>query len=184
MNLINRANEYACVAHDSIGQLRKYTGEPYWYHTERVAYLVSLVTMDEVMIAAAHLHDVIEDVVPVNADYTIKKMRKELGDKVIDLVLELTDISTPADGNREARKKIDREHYRNSSPEAQTIKLADLIDNTQSIVDHDVNFAKVYLQEKNLLLGFLAKGDETLFHLATKTLEMGFNRVYLNEKNN
>jgi hypothetical protein len=40
--------------------------------------------------------------------------------------------------------------------------LADLIDNTKSIVEFDPNFAIVYLKEKQLLLEVLTKGDATL----------------------
>ena len=53
-----------------------------------------------------------------------------------------------------------------ATPEAKTIKLADLIDNTKSIVEHDPRFAKVYLEEKRLLLEVLKDGDETLWQQA------------------
>lgn len=67
----------------------------------------------------------------------------------------LTDVSRPEDGNRAARKKLDREHLAKATPEVKTIKLADLIHNTESIVAHDPKFAEVYLEEKRALLSVL-----------------------------
>ncbi len=52
--------------------------------------------------------------------------------------------------------------------EAQTIKLADLISNTRSIMEHDEAFAKTYLVEKRLLLEVMDKGDATLMAEARK----------------
>ena len=38
---IAAARAFARAAHDSIGHKRKYTGDPYWTHTERVAAIVA-----------------------------------------------------------------------------------------------------------------------------------------------
>jgi hypothetical protein len=46
---------------------------------------------------------------------------------------------------------------RSVSPRAKTIKLADMIDNTFSIVERDPAFAKVYLAEKAALLSAVAR---------------------------
>ena len=82
-------------------------------------------------------------------------------------------LANASDGNREARKKIDREHIAKASPEAKTIKLADLIHNTQSIVRHDPGFAKIYLAEKELLLKVLKEGNEEMYGIAVSFLEEG-----------
>lgn len=141
------------------GQLRKYTNTPYYLHPGAVAQIVKTVPHTPEMVAAAWMHDTLED---TNA--TESEMRIEFGDQVTELVLWLTDVSKPSDGNRAARKLIDREHTRKASPEAKTIKLADLIDNSVSIVEHDPDFAKVYLAEKRLLLDeALREGDATLW---------------------
>ncbi len=52
----------------------------------------------------------------------------------------------------------------------QTIKVADLIDNTKSIVPHDKDFAKVYLAEKDVLLQSLTDADVELWATAYKQL--------------
>jgi hypothetical protein len=80
----------------------------------------------------------------------------------------MTDISQPQDGNRATRKAIDREHTARAPAEAQTIKLADLISNSKSIMKHDPAFAKTYLEEKRLLLEVMTKGDKGLHELASK----------------
>jgi hypothetical protein len=78
----------------------------------------------------------------------------------------LTDVSKPEDGNRAERKALDREYIANATPDAKTIKLADIISNCSSIIKHDPEFAKVYLEEKRLLLEVLTEGDERLLALA------------------
>lgn len=153
--LINKAKSVATAAHASIGQVRKYTGDSYIVHPERVAYLVSLATSNENMIAAAWLHDVLEDVTPINPVFNREFIEEETNKEVAKLVVELTDISKPSDGNRAIRKKIDRNHIKGISPQAKVIKLADLIDNTKDILRHDKDFAKVYITEKRLLLPHL-----------------------------
>jgi (p)ppGpp synthase/HD superfamily hydrolase len=95
----------------------------------------------------------------------------EFGKQVAALVADLTDVSRFEDGNRQARKCIDREHTAKASPDAKTIKLADLIDNTRSIVAHDPDFAKVYLGEKRQLLKVLREGDPVLWKLAFDLVE-------------
>jgi (p)ppGpp synthase/HD superfamily hydrolase len=93
---------------------------------------------------------------------SIELIRKEFGSEVSDLVGWLTDVSRPEQGNRAVRKAIDRAHTAAAPAEAQTVKLADLIANTRSIVAHDEAFAKVYLAEKRQLLEVMTKGDSRL----------------------
>lgn len=159
LKLEDKATVFATKAHE--GQVRKYTGEPYINHPCEVVEIVRSVSHNEFMLAAAWLHDVVEDT-PV----TLWEIWKEFGFHVACLVEELTDISKPEDGNREVRKAVDRLHTANASPSAKTIKLADLISNTGSIVEFGKGFAKIYLAEKRLLLDFLQEGDEKLWKQA------------------
>lgn len=55
------AMRVATAAHEGIGQVRKYTGEPYINHPAAVAELVSSVPHTPEMLAAAWLHDTVED---------------------------------------------------------------------------------------------------------------------------
>lgn len=147
------------------GQLRKYTGLPYTTHLETVFHLVKSVSHDDFMLCAALLHDVLED-----TECTRNYIVAACGEDVACLVSELTDISKKEDGNRAARKKIDREHAAVASPRAQTIKIADIISNIRDVEKHDPEFAKVYLPEKRLVLDVLTAGDRTLWNIANELL--------------
>lgn len=160
-NLVNRAREFATKAHGAINQKRHYTNEPYIQHPEAVAQLVGSVPHTPAMKAAAWLHDVVED-----TGVTLLEIRSHFGMEVELLVDFLTDQSKPSDGNRAKRKAIDREHIARAPREAKTIKLADLIDNARNIQTFDPDFAKVYMQEKRLLLEVLKDGDESLWQIA------------------
>lgn len=146
------------------GQKRKYTGEDYIVHPLAVAKLVSQCQEATTnMIIASILHDTVED-----CNVTLKEIEIRFGQRVSELVEMLTDVSKPEDGNRETRKRIDREHTAKAHSDAKTIKLADLIDNTKSIVEHAPDFAKVYLAEKRLLLEVLTTGDRRLWEMANE----------------
>jgi len=158
---IDKALVFATAAHAAVGQVRKYTGEPYIVHPIEVASIVKSVPHTEAMICAALLHDVLED-----TKVTVDLLRQEFGDEVTDLVLWLTKVSTEEDGNRAYRKELDREYLRQAPCDAQTVKLADLIANSDSIVEHDPDFAVVFMEELELLLETLWGGDTTLWTLA------------------
>lgn len=161
---LEAAIDIAARAHE--GQLRKYTGEPYIVHPFAVAGLVRSVSDDEDLFVAALLHDVVED-----TQVTLGFIRGVFGHRIGDLVGGLTDVSEPEDGNREVRKGLDRLHTAQQSADVHTIKLADLIDNTKSIVAHDPNFAEVYMKEKKLLLEVLKDGDQMLWALAKQYVD-------------
>jgi (p)ppGpp synthase/HD superfamily hydrolase len=161
MEIVEKARVFATAAHAAAAQLRKYTNEPYIVHPRDVARIVGTVPHSYEMLAAAWLHDVVED-----TGVTIEIIRAEFGDDVATLVGWLTDVSRPEQGNRSTRKAIDRAHTAMAPAEAQTIKLADLISNCTSIKEHDADFAKVYFEEKRLLLEVLTKGDRELLDKA------------------
>ncbi len=163
--LIQRAIHFATRAHERIDHRRKYTGKPYTDHLSEVARITASVTDDEAMIAAAWLHDAVED-----TPATIDDIEREFGPEVAGLVRALTDVSKPSDGNRAERKAIDRAHLAQACGRAQTIKLADLIDNCQDITRHDSRFAGTFLEEMDALLEVLDKADPTLMKRARKTL--------------
>tara|TARA_B100000989_G_scaffold79073_1_gene56334 strand:+ start:2007 stop:2522 length:516 start_codon:yes stop_codon:yes gene_type:complete len=152
MELINKALKFSTAAHAAVNHKRKYTGEDYIVHPIAVSNIVKENGGTEDMIAAALLHDTVED-----TKVTREQIAEEFGWKVFKLVVELTDVTKPEDGNREIRKAIEAKRLGMASKEAQMIKLADLIDNTKSIFEHDPKFAKVYRQEKINLLEAMDK---------------------------
>ncbi|MEO0828837.1 MAG: hypothetical protein AAFY03_00050 [Pseudomonadota bacterium] len=76
-------------------------------------------------------------------------------------------------GNRAARKAAEAQRLSQISPDAQTIKYADLISNTNSIVERDKGFAKVYLAEKDAILKVMRDGNPELLKAALISLEIG-----------
>lgn len=160
--LITKAQDFAIARHGS--QKRKYTYEPYWYHLRNVAEIVESVGTPSETIAAAWLHDVLED-----TDTGYGELVELFGKAIAKTVLDLTDFA--GEGNRALRKAMDRDRLAQSSADAQSIKLADLIDNTSSIVDYDRKFAAVYLAEKEALLPCLGKGDPILHQSAMEVLK-------------
>lgn len=170
--LVMSARAFAIQAHDAIGQRRRYCGSPYWIHPQAVAERVATVTDDPTMIAAAWLHDVLEDT-PVS----VQQLRGEFGERVTGLVLDLTNVSSYNDGNRAIRKQIDREHTARAHPDAKTIKLADVIDNVCAIAERDPGFARIYLYEKALQLHVLREGNSALFQQARYLVLDGMQRL-------
>lgn len=154
MDIVEKARIFATAAHAAVGQKRKYSGDDYIVHPARVADMVTEAGGSPQMIAAAWLHDVIEDTA-----VTGPQILSEFGPTVFKFVLELTDTSKPEDGNRATRKAIDARRLSFASPEAQEIKLADLIDNSQDIVHNDPSFARVFLKEKAQLLEVMTRAN-------------------------
>ncbi len=167
--MLDTAVTMAARAHD--GQRRKYTGEPYITHClEVVSILMRHGIKDKGdgrnMLAAAMLHDVMEDT-PLDYRWMLSFLRcygDDNASRVCTLVRELTEPERQ--GNRATRKAVEAQRLSMVSPEAQTIKYADLISNTSSITQHDPDFARIYLQEKWNILKVMRAGDETLLNYA------------------
>ncbi|BBG31073.1 HD domain-containing protein [Zymobacter palmae] len=164
--LIERARTFATAAHAAIDQRRKYTDDPYIVHPQRVAERVASVPHTPDMIAAAWLHDVVEDTA-----VTIEEIQREFGDDVAVLVAGLTDVSRLEDGNRKVRKAIDHAHSAQQSPACKTVKLADLIDNSITIRRYGKGFARIFMDEMAISLPGLKEGDPTLYAEACAIVE-------------
>lgn len=167
-SLEEQARRFATEIHAAAGQRRKYTDEPYIVHPAAVVELVRSVTDDENMLAAAWLHDTVED-----TRATLEDIAQQFGDEVAGLVGMLTDKKQPQAKNRAARKVAHFRHTADASPAAQTIKLADIIDNTRAIVQYDPHFARVYLVEKQVQITLLREGSAELWRQAQVIIEQG-----------
>lgn len=167
MNKIKRALEFATIAHGE--QKRKYTNEPYINHPIAVSKIVEELGVHEDIICAALLHDVVED-----TDKTIQDIEESFGVVIARIVEDLTDVYTSeafSNIRRKERKQLECYRLSKASGNAKTIKLADLIDNTSSIVEYDKSFAKVYLNEKEEMLKVLSGGDPSLMIRALQILK-------------
>lgn len=166
MDTAFKAMEFAAEAHRT--QLRKYTHTPYVEHLAEVAGIVSTVTdyaeavvPARVMIAVAWLHDTVGDT-PTELD-TLHAM---FGSMVSRGVGMLTDTPVRPGENRAHRKAADRLRLSRAEGWIQTIKVADLISNSKSIMQFDAKFGALYLEEKRLLLEVLKDADPRLVTIA------------------
>jgi (p)ppGpp synthase/HD superfamily hydrolase len=151
-------------------QRRKYTGNPYVDHLAEVAGIIATVptggpVFQDYMIATAWLHDCVED-----QGVTETTLFERFGWAVTHAVLALSDMEV---GNRAVRKAASRVRLAAAPAWVQTIKCADLISNTSSIVEHDRKFAAVYLEEKRLLLDVMTRADPRLVAIARAQTQAG-----------
>lgn len=151
MSIIDKAKHFAFKHHQ--GQDRKYNGMPYISHPERVARKISTHPFaGDNLIAAAWLHDTIEDCEYVSAD----TIEQEFGEHIARIVIELTNTSKCLTHlSRSERKELDRCRLEYASQSAKLIKLADRIDNLHDMRLAPEKFAKLYRKESLLLLGVL-----------------------------
>lgn len=152
--LTQRAFQVALAAHE--GQVRKYTMTAYVIHPMRVARAVVKATDDDVLTAAALLHDVVEDT-PV----TLEQIDGAFGYEVARLVNGVTTAGR-YQGNRDERKRQELDQLKKSSPGVQSIKLADIADNCRDLVALDPRFAEVYLPEKMAQILAMTDGNKML----------------------
>lgn len=179
------------------GQNRNYTNEPYYTHLWAVAEIIYSIGGNQWMICVALCHDLFE-----NTDCTEKMLRaklRELGFShlgirfIIKGVNFLTDYFTKErfpTMNRAMRKEKEAKRLWNIPAVFQTIKYADLIDNTNSIMEHDPKFAETYLEEKKFILSGMVKGQPDLLSAcrflifaaqSKKITSTGFSENFLKE---
>ena len=172
--ILNKIIEFTDQAHGT--QTRKYTPDKYIVHPVRVMETCSQYTDLLPLLSAAIMHDVLEDTATSKND--ILNFLKDLMNEndrnyIIQLVVELTDVYVKKDFptlNRYTRKKMELERLRKISADAQTIKYADIIDNSREIPQHDPSFAGRYLKECCEILLALDKGHPQLREKAIETV--------------
>src|SRR5579871_5271128 len=99
--LITRAFEFAAQAHD--GQLRR-SGQEFIHHPWGVAKILAGLRMDEPTIAAALLHDTVED-----TGIEIADIETEFGEEIAELVEGVTKLTRV---QFQSREQADAENYR------------------------------------------------------------------------
>jgi len=125
MTLIEKARALATVAHE--GQVRKVDKSPYIDHPRAVAQIVQDAGGSEIAVAAAYVHDVLEDTA-----VTEEQLRAELGDEVVHTVRALTEDKSLA---WEERKQKYCDVVRNAPRDAQLVSLADKIHNARCVIE-------------------------------------------------
>lgn len=158
MQLEQRARSFAIAAHARVEHVCRYTGEPYIVHPARVVELLHSVQHTECMRAAVWLQDTIRD-----TGVKPETLERLFGAEVAEMVVMISDVSHPEDGNRAQRKAIDRAHLARATAPAKTVKLAQLIDLACTVFMHDRAFTPVFVREKAAWLEVLEGGDPLLW---------------------
>lgn len=117
--MIRKAAEFARKAHE--GTFRKGTRIPYIFHPMEVALIVAQMTNDPEMIAAAYLHDVLED-----TDVTGDILEREFGSRVLSLVQQETEDKSLT---WRERKEATIRHLEHASWEVKVLTLGDKLSN-------------------------------------------------------
>ncbi len=148
MKLVLKAAAFAEKAHR--GMLRKYVDSPYIEHPLAVGRIVAEYSDDEKVIAAAILHDVIEDcgVEPV-------ELAALFGPEVARLVVWLSKPEY-AGASREEVERAEAIRYRDAPPEVHLIKAADIWDNCKNIRELDPKWGPKYLKYRKALASVLS----------------------------
>jgi guanosine-3',5'-bis(diphosphate) 3'-pyrophosphohydrolase len=126
--LVRRAFRFAAAAHD--GQQRR-SGEPFITHPTGVAKICAQLRLDEQTIAAALLHDVVED-----TDTDLGAVREEFGEEVAQLVDGVTKLTRV---QFQSREQAEAENYRKmvvamaEDVRVILVKLADRLHNLRTI---------------------------------------------------
>jgi (p)ppGpp synthase/HD superfamily hydrolase len=156
VSLILDAAQFAEEAHR--GQVRKYKRVPYVYHPARVAGRVALHSKaTEDMVAAAFLHDVVED-----TPFNLSDISIATNDAVAAMVSQLTNPSKNLKLPREDRKALDRAHLTKACWGAKIIKMIDRLDNLGDMDGCEAQFANLYAQESLLLAETVGDADPAL----------------------
>lgn len=142
IKLVERAYSFAEEAHR--GQLRN-SGEEYIQHPLEVAKILSELEMDEATIAAAFLHDVVED-----TEYTLEEIEKEFGSHVALLVDGVTKLGRI---EYKSKEELQVENLRKmflamaKDIRVILIKLADRLHNMRTLKYHSPHKQKEIAQE-------------------------------------
>lgn len=180
-NLLDTIQEFADKAHDK--QKRKYSGERYITHPIRVMNICRQYTEDQTILAAALLHDVLEDTPVTKLKMKLfleDLMEHKAAEKTIKLVVALTDVYTKEKFpwlNRNRRRLKETERLGAIPGDAQTIKYADIIDNSIDITLNDPDFATVYLKECMNILRSMTGGNPELYAKALHTVNESMQKL-------
>jgi (p)ppGpp synthase/HD superfamily hydrolase len=164
------------------GNLIRRSYEPYFNHLAAVAELASSALSMGYEIGLCH--DLLEDT-STTRNELLEVLRgfgytdSEAG-HITSCVVELTDIFTaeayPALSKKQ-RKEKEASRLNSISPDAQTVKYCDLIDNLKWVMQYDLRHASKYLSKKQLLLSAMTEGDRRIHQKALNEVYRAWNAL-------
>ena len=127
--LLDRAIIFAVHAH--AGTERRGKGYPYIVHPMEAMEIVATMTADQELLAAAALHDTVED-----TNVTVEQLRAEFGERIASLVADESDVM-PEGMTEEAswhqRKQAAIDRLAKASHDAKIVALGDKLSNMRAI---------------------------------------------------
>lgn len=140
--MVRKAADFAAKAHE--GTFRKGTQIPYIFHPMEVAQIVAMITREPELIAAAYLHDVLED-----TDVTAEELEREFGSYVLYLVRQKTEDKSLS---WKERKGLAIRHIPGASRDVKILTLADKLSNMRASARDYMMFGEEFwlrFNEKN-----------------------------------
>ena len=128
-HLLDRAIGFAVQAH--AGTERRGKGYPYILHPLEAAAIAATITPDQEILAAAVLHDTVED-----TDVTVEALRAEFGDRIAELVAAESDDPMehlPASASWHTRKQAAIDRLARASHDAKIVAMGDKLSNMRAI---------------------------------------------------
>ena len=127
--LLDRAIIFAVRAH--AGTERRGKGFPYIVHPMEAVEIVATITADQELLAAAALHDTVED-----TDVTVDQLRAEFGDRIAALVASESDVVMAGISEEDSwhtRKKAAIDRLAAASHDAKIVAMGDKLSNMRAI---------------------------------------------------
>lgn len=132
--LLDRAIVFAVKAHANTERRGK--GYPYIVHPLEAVEIVATMTADQELLAAAALHDTVED-----TDVTVEQLRAEFGERIASLVADESDVMPEGMTEEDSwhqRKQAAIDRISKASHDAKMVALGDKLSNMRAIArDYD-----------------------------------------------
>ena len=128
-DLLDRAIIFAVNAHHNTERRGK--GFPYIVHPMEAVEIVATITSDQELLAAAALHDTVED-----TDVTVEDIRREFGDRIAELVHSESDQMVAGESEESSwpvRKRAAILRLKNASHDAKIVAMGDKLSNMRAI---------------------------------------------------
>lgn len=125
--LFDKALKFATDAHS--GTERRGKGFPYIIHPMEAVAIVATITSDPELLAAAVLHDTVED-----TDVTIEDIRNEFGGRVATLVQHET-APLPGDAPWRTRKQSQSDLLASAPRDSKIVAIGDKLSNLRAIAN-------------------------------------------------
>lgn len=142
---------------------------PVMAHVTAVAFTVQRAGWDDVTVAAAFLHDVIEDANQYGERMRYEELQTLLGAEVADRVLDVTEQKYDDDGSIRpwrARKEDYVEHLRVAAPGSVAVSLADKLHNLWSMNESLANDIDIFTGGPNRKALSAGPREQAWFHRA------------------